>query len=298
MVLSDTTGSNVAMVSHSVSLPVIGLSEPRGLSQPVSIHTARPPPRPGFSQPSSSQVPSPPLPPSFCPYMAPMVTIPQVIQNTYFDYNAYLSQSSCLYITQQIEMLELLIDWETPNRYAVRDEFGNQIFYVGEISNMCIRRCCGNRRSFKLDIRDRNGFAVLIFERELKYDCFCGLICPDQLNVMTPDGQQLGSVTRDMYFCLPSFSIRDARGETQLKIKGPFCTQSCLGAPVSFNIVAKNELCIGSVTKVWSGLIQEYFTDTDNFYVSFPPDLDVSLKAVCMAVAFLIVSTTTSEFTN
>lgn len=37
--------------------------------------------------------------------------------------------------------------------------------------------------------------------------------------------------------------------------------------------------------------MKEVFTDTDNFGVSFPLDLDVKLKAVLLGACFLIVST-------
>ena len=47
---------------------------------------------------------------------------------------------------------------------------------------------------------------------------------------------------------------------------------------------------IGKISKQWSGLGKEIFSDTDNFGVSFPMDLDVKIKAVLMGAVFLIVS--------
>ena len=46
----------------------------------------------------------------------------------------------------------------------------------------------------------------------------------------------------------------------------------------------------GHITKQWSGLGKELFTDADNFGVTFPRDLDVTVKAVIMGACFLIVS--------
>lgn len=51
-----------------------------------------------------------------------------------------------------------------------------------------------------------------------------------------------------------------------------------------------NGVAIGTITKKWSGLIKEFFTDADNFGVSFPKDLDVHLKASLLAATMLIVS--------
>lgn len=46
---------------------------------------------------------------------------------------------------------------------------------------------------------------------------------------------------------------------------------------------------IGRISKQWSGLLKEVFTDTDNFGIQFPLDMDVKMKAVLMGACFLIV---------
>ena len=55
-------------------------------------------------------------------------------------------------------------------------------------------------------------------------------------------------------------------------------------------MLSKDETEIGKISKQWSGLAKEIFTDADNFGVSFPMDLDVKAKATLMAAVFLIVS--------
>ena len=47
---------------------------------------------------------------------------------------------------------------------------------------------------------------------------------------------------------------------------------------------------VGKITKQWSGLAREAFTDSDNFGVTFPMDLDVRCKITLLAAVFLIVS--------
>lgn len=47
---------------------------------------------------------------------------------------------------------------------------------------------------------------------------------------------------------------------------------------------------VGKISKQWSGLAREMFTDSDHFGISFPLDLDVKMKAVCLGAVFLIVS--------
>ena len=43
------------------------------------------------------------------------------------------------------------------------------------------------------------------------------------------------------------------------------------------------------MSKQWSGLLKEAFTDADNFGVTFPMDLDVKCKLTLLAAVFLIV---------
>ena len=51
---------------------------------------------------------------------------------------------------------------------------------------------------------------------------------------------------------------------------------------------ADGETEVGKITKQWSGLGKEAFTDAENFGVSFPIDLDVKMKATLLGALFLI----------
>lgn len=46
---------------------------------------------------------------------------------------------------------------------------------------------------------------------------------------------------------------------------------------------------VGKITKQWSGLAREAFTNVDNFGINFPMDLDVRIKAVMLGACMLIV---------
>ena len=45
---------------------------------------------------------------------------------------------------------------------------------------------------------------------------------------------------------------------------------------------------VGKISKQWSGVLKEAFTDADNFGISFPMDLDVKIKATLLGAVFLI----------
>ena len=53
---------------------------------------------------------------------------------------------------------------------------------------------------------------------------------------------------------------------------------------------------VGMISKQWSGLAKEIFTDADNFGVSFPQDMDVRTKATVLGAVFLIVSLLDGEW--
>lgn len=57
-----------------------------------------------------------------------------------------------------------------------------------------------------------------------------------------------------------------------------------------FQITTNNGEQVGKISKQWSGLAREMFTDADFFGINFPLDLDVKMKAVMLGACFLIVS--------
>lgn len=48
---------------------------------------------------------------------------------------------------------------------------------------------------------------------------------------------------------------------------------------------------IGKISKQWSGLAREFFTDADYFGIKFPTDSDVYTKATLLGACMLIVKT-------
>lgn len=47
---------------------------------------------------------------------------------------------------------------------------------------------------------------------------------------------------------------------------------------------------IGKISKYWSGFVNNIFTNTANFGIQIPVDLDVNIKAVMIGACFLLVS--------
>lgn len=204
------------------------------------------------------------------------------------DFRVALKRASSFHIKQEVELLEAIIGWEQANRYTVKDQSGNIVFFVTEDSGCCARQCCQASRAFTLSMRDNHGRLILTMDRPLNCTCCFGCCCPDSLTVSGPNGQRVGSVLEGCNICLPSFQLKDATGFTQFTVQGPLCPMSLGCGPVEFRILNQSGFQVGVITKDWSGFVRELFTDADYFSVSFPADLDPSMKAVCIGALFLI----------
>ncbi|XP_025016578.1 phospholipid scramblase 3-like [Tetranychus urticae] len=105
---------------------------------------------------------------------------------------------------------------------------------------------------------------------------------------VTASGVICGHIEQTWSLFEPKFKVCDSSGETVLRIEGPFCTFSFCG-DVVFKVLSRDgDTQIGCITKQWSGLAREVFTDADHFGISFPMDLDVNIKAVLLGACFLI----------
>nr|CAH7766301.1 unnamed protein product [Callosobruchus chinensis] len=163
----------------------------------------------------------------------------------------YLTMIDQLLVHQKVEMLE-----------------GQKVYYAAESNDWLTRNCCGHLRPFDMKIFDN-------YKNE-------------SMEVSAPPGTIIGSVEQEWSILCPSYAIKNASGETVLRIEGPFCTFSICG-DVEFKIMSSDgQVQVGKISKQWSGMIREYFTDTDYFGISFPMDLDVRMKAVMLGACFLI----------
>ena len=45
---------------------------------------------------------------------------------------------------------------------------------------------------------------------------------------------------------------------------------------------------VGKITKQWSGLGKEMFTDADNFGINFPMDLDVKVRSIAVLLVSIL----------
>lgn len=200
----------------------------------------------------------------------------------------YLAVVDQLLVHQQLQVLEMLVPYEQQNRYVVKNSMGQFVFMAIEDSDLASRCCCGNCRPFEMPLFDYRSVEVMRLFRPLRCtSCLC-LCCLQLMEVHAPPGTIIGSILQDISL-LPRFSVLDSTGKAVLYIEGPFCTSAVCCNDVVFDIFTRNgHVKIGTMSKNWSGVLREAFTDIDNFTVTFPIDLDVTLKAMLLAALFLI----------
>ncbi|XP_035315021.1 phospholipid scramblase 1 isoform X1 [Cricetulus griseus] len=190
------------------------------------------------------------------------------------------------YLTQFIQ--KFLTGFETNNKYEIKNSLGQRVYFAVEDTDCCTRNCCGASRPFTLRILDNLGQEVMTLERPLRCSSCCFPCCLQEIEIQAPPGVPVGYVTQTWHPCLPKFTLQNEKKQDVLKVVGPCVACSCC-SDVDFELKSLNEeTVVGKISKQWSGLVKEAFTDADNFGIQFPLDLDVKMKAVMLGACFLI----------
>ncbi|ALC43799.1 scramb1, partial [Drosophila busckii] len=199
----------------------------------------------------------------------------------------YLTSIDQLLVKQKVELLEAFTGFETNNKFSIKNALGQKVYYAVEDNDCCTRNCCGPARPFDMKVFDNYRTEVIHMYRPLACSACCFPCCLQSMEVSAPPGNVIGRIEQEWSLCTPSFRILNHIGDTVLRIEGPFCTFSLCG-DVKFDVVSLTGEKIGKISKQWSGLAREIFTDADFFGISFPLDLDVRMKAVLLGATFLI----------
>nr|XP_003230373.2 PREDICTED: phospholipid scramblase 2 [Anolis carolinensis] len=253
-------------------------------ASPVAPQITGPPPPPrGYHEhapaPPPPQQPGPD-PHAIIPYVPVGCSIPRGLE--------HLAQIDHVLINQKPDLVEAFIGFERNNMYEVRNNMGHPVFHCAEQNDWLTRNLCGSLRRFSLRINDPSGCEVMRVIRPMKCSSCWFPCCLQQMEVQCPPGNTIGFVEQTWHAFQPKFSVQNVEKETLLRVVGPTFVFSC-GGDVNFEVKTVDESRgIGRISKHWSGLLQEVFTDTDNFGIQFPMDLDVKMKAVLLGACFLI----------
>jgi uncharacterized protein YxjI len=186
-----------------------------------------------------------------------------------------LSSISSLVVSQQKEWGEIVTGFETKNRYAVSDESGRALYLAAEeAGSTLLRWFLKALRPFTIAVLTEGGQVVLRVTRPFRFYFH-------RAEVVDSQGKSLGVIERRFSILRRIYSVFDSSGEEIYQLFGPILH------PWTFEI-RKNRGEYGKITKKWSGLLKEGFTDADNFGVIFPAEWNVKLKALFLGAVFLI----------
>ena len=186
-----------------------------------------------------------------------------------------LATADRLVIQQRKEWGEILTGFETKNKYEVSDQDGNSLYFAAEVGgSLLLRLFLKALRPFTVMVVDSESRTIIEIRRRFRFYFH-------EADIVDADGQLLGQITKRFTLVRRVYTISDASGEEIFRLFGP------LLKPWTFQIM-QDEVEQGRITKKWSGLAKEAFTDADNFGVTFPRDWTPSTKALFLGTVFLI----------
>ena len=202
-------------------------------------------------------------------------------------------------IIQQIELLEIVSECETNNRYDVFCEMNGVKYFCfrcKEDSSWCMRNMCpSDLRSFKIHMMLPGQKKFGILDRPFKCTCCC---CARPIVKGTfSNGQPFGTINQPFTCCSPFFETVDETDGSKYSIEIPYCQcgfmcrSNVCGkcSEVIGNIYKENDLThpVGTFKKL-ENCVQEMVSDANSFEIIFPTDATVGDKLNILATVILI----------
>ena len=186
-----------------------------------------------------------------------------------------LTQYPELIVKQEIEYLEVFMGLETANKYSIRTPDGEELLYAYEESGFLSRQFLRTHRPLTIHFVDNDGNEVASAERSFFW-MFSHLYVGDE------DGTLIGSLKRTFKLLGRRISILDNEGTKRSEIRGG------LFRPNTFMVYSEGDE-VARITKRWSGLAREMFSDADTFQVGMNTDrVDQGFATLILAAAIAI----------
>lgn len=189
-----------------------------------------------------------------------------------------LESAGYLHVQQAFEGFEVVLGWETRNKYRIFDHQMNLIGFAAEQGKgffaSIARQFFGHWRTFDVSVfgADRKPAYHLNFPFRW---FFKTLYVRDGENKLVGYAEQRFAIFRK------KFDLYDSHRRKIAYINSSFFRFW------TFDVFAQKK--IGSIQKKWSGALSEMFTDRDNFVVTFEdPEMKVETKALLLSTCLMV----------
>ena len=185
-----------------------------------------------------------------------------------------LAQGGPLVVKQRVEGLEAITGVETRNRYEVMAPDGRTVLFAYEESGGWGRVLLKRNRALTLHVASLDGEEILAASRPFFW------FFPT-MHVRDGSGRPLGALRRKFGVLKRRILIENAQGHTIAEVSGSVFRRYTF-------MVNRRGSEVGRITKQWSGVGREMFTDADTFSVELPTDGDDDLLHLVLATAFAV----------
>ena len=172
--------------------------------------------------------------------------------------NSFFGSTNTVLVHQIKELAEIIINWETANKYEILDADNYKIGFAAERTNgffhRVIRNILRSHRPMTIDVMDNSGASVLQGKRPFFFMF-------SDLHVHDLNEKQIGSIQTRFGIISRKYDLLDETGNIFARISSP---RWRLWTFKIFNHLGDQK---GVITKKWGGILKEAFTDADKFAI-------------------------------
>ncbi|MBK8095655.1 MAG: scramblase [Planctomycetes bacterium] len=180
-------------------------------------------------------------------------------------------------IQQTKEWGEILLGFESKNRFELRAEDGAVLGYAAEeasgIGQWFLRNLFGRCRKASIHIYDRGGNELGRGEKPFRWFFH-------RMEVHEA-GKKLGAIQRKWSWFHREFVLENAAGQEVMQLRSRWFRIW------TFTLFFQDQE-VGAIRKKWGGLLKEMFTDADLFGVEVAPHVPVEVKKLLLVATFLV----------
>ncbi|QPG77286.1 hypothetical protein FOA43_004694 [Brettanomyces nanus] len=184
-----------------------------------------------------------------------------------------------LVIQRQIEFMNLFLGFEQANKYVIMDSMGNQLGWLIErdfgITKAILRQVYRLHRPFTVELLDNNGNLLMTIKRKFSLiNSHIKAILPNVRSDTDPDGLVIGESVQNWHLWRRRYDLFESVMSTDERENESFLQFGRIDAGLlswDFPVKNKNGEVVGAVSRNFSGLFREMFTDTGVYVVRMDP---------------------------